>query len=70
MRYIKKENGKVYQIEEHDAEGRHITKTYLGIDPEAFEKLEDKPIIKKKKKRSRLISTPLIFVSYLKIKHP
>ena len=50
MRYIKKENGKVYQIEEHDAEGRHITKTYLGIDPEAFEKLEDKPIIKKKKK--------------------
>ena len=33
MEYIKRENGYVYLIKEHDVYGRHKTITNLGKDP-------------------------------------
>ena len=47
MEHIVKENGKVYLVKEMDIEGRHITKTYLGLDPDY---IEPKPIEEKKPK--------------------
>ena len=47
MEKIVKENGKVYLVKSLDIEGRHITKTYLGLDPDT---IEEKP--KKKAKKS------------------
>ena len=46
--YIKKENGIVYLVQELDAEGKHCTVQYLGLDPDNPQK-EDKPKKKTKK---------------------
>lgn len=46
MEYIKKENGNVYLVTEHDVYGRHKTITFLGKEYVEEEKKE-----KKKKKK-------------------
>lgn len=46
MEYIKKENGLVWLITEHDVYGKHKTVSYLGKE---FVEIEEKPKEKKKK---------------------
>jgi hypothetical protein len=46
MEYIEKKNGEVWLVTEHDVEGRHKTRTYLGKE---FVEVDDKPKEKKKK---------------------
>jgi hypothetical protein len=45
MEYIKKENGEVWLVIEHDVYGRHKTVKYLGKE---FVEVDDKPKRKKK----------------------
>ena len=45
MEYIKKENGHVWLVIEHDVYGRHKTVKYLGKE---FVEVDDKPKRKKK----------------------
>lgn len=49
-RYIKKENGNVYEVTELDAEGRHRTTVYLGKDPDYIKQEEEEKPKKKTKK--------------------
>lgn len=48
MEYIKKENGHVWLVIEHDVYGRHKTIKYLGKEFVELENNDDKP--KKKRK--------------------
>lgn len=50
VQYIKKENGKVYLIREHDSYGRHIDKMFLGNEyvEEETPKIEEEETPKKK----------------------
>jgi hypothetical protein len=48
MEYIKKENGHVWLVKEHDVYGRHKTISYLGKEFVETETNVDKP--KKKRK--------------------
>ena len=52
MEQIVKKDGKVYLVKEMDVQGRHITMTSLGLDPDLMEKPieEKKPRVKAKKK--------------------
>lgn len=54
MEQIVKKDGKVYLVKEMDVQGRHITMTYLGLDPDYEPKSieEGKPKIKAKKKET------------------
>jgi len=55
MEQIIKKDGKVYLVKEMDVQGRHITMTYLGLDPDYIESKpikEEKSKIKAKKKET------------------
>lgn len=47
-KYIKKENGFVWEVTEHDSDGRHKSMYCLGKDPDYIEE-EEKPKKKTKK---------------------
>ena len=48
-RYIKRENGNVYEVTELDSEGRHRTTVYLGKDFDYEQEENEKPKKSKKK---------------------
>ena len=55
MEQIVKKDGKVYLVKEMDIQGRHITMTYLGLDPDYIKPIEEeKPKIKAKKKERNI----------------
>ena len=47
MEHIVRENGKVYLVRIIDTEGRHVTKTYLGLDPDFIPEVKSKKKAKK-----------------------
>ena len=47
MEHIVRENGKVYLVRTMDIEGRHVTKTYLGLDPDFMTEVKSKKKTKK-----------------------